>query len=66
MVVHVGPGAETVLSGPPAVGRCLPVVGLDILRSELRQGDGTLSRDKMLMDDVFVTLRRLGATFGQA
>ena len=36
-----GPGTETALSVPPAADQFLPVVGLEVLRSELRQGDGT-------------------------
>ena len=45
MVVPDGPGTETALSVPPAAGQFLPVVGLEVLRSELRQGDGTQSGD---------------------
>ena len=64
MVVSDGPGAKTALPVPSAASHLLTVVGLEALRSELRQGDGTQSRDKMLMDDVFITLRRPGGRVG--
>ena len=35
-------------------------IDLEVLRGELRKGDGTQSGDKMLMDYVLVTLRRPG------
>ena len=65
-MVSDGPGAKTALPVPSAASHLLTVVGLEALRSELRQGDGTQSRDKMLMDDVFITLAVLGVTLGQA
>ena len=41
VVVPDGPGAETALPVPPAAGQFLTVVGLEVLRGELREGDGT-------------------------
>ena len=45
VVVSDGPGAEAALPVPSAAGQFLTVVGLEVLRSELRQGDGTQSGD---------------------